>query len=99
MYLTDDIEPLNLSNELQIVQNILTTGMTPLDAVNYIERNNLFENVPNIIVCLRILLTLPITVASGERSFSKLKIIKNYLRSSMAQQRLINTFIYINHRT
>ena len=37
---------------------------------------------------LRILLTLPVTVASGERSFSKLKIIKNYLCLAMSQERL-----------
>lgn len=30
---------------------------------------------------------LPVTVASGERS-SKLKLIKNYLRSTMSQTRL-----------
>ena len=29
-----------------------------------------------------------VTVATGERSFSKLKTIKNYLRSSMSQERL-----------
>ena len=32
--------------------------------------------------------TLPITVSSAERSFSKLKLIKSYLRSSIAQDRL-----------
>ena len=33
--------------------------------------------------------TLPLTVASAERSFSKLKLIKSYnLRSSIAQDRL-----------
>jgi hypothetical protein len=36
-----------------------------------------------------ILLTIPVTVASGERSFSKLKLIKTYLRSTMAQDRLV----------
>ncbi|KAJ8352087.1 hypothetical protein SKAU_G00235630 [Synaphobranchus kaupii] len=39
-------------------------------------------------LCTRILLTLPVTVASGERSFSKLKLIKNYLRTTMMQERL-----------
>jgi hypothetical protein len=34
--------------------------------------------------------TSPVTVASCERSFSKLKIIKNYLRLSIAQDRLSN---------
>ena len=43
---------------------------------------------PNCEIALRLLLTIPVTVASGERSFSKLKIIKNYLRTLMSQDRL-----------
>jgi len=43
---------------------------------------------PNINVMLRIMLTTPVSVASAECSFSKLKLIKNYLRSSMSQERL-----------
>ena len=31
---------------------------------------------------------LPVTTATAERSFSKLKPIKNYLRTSMRQERL-----------
>ncbi|KAL4092169.1 hypothetical protein QTP88_026722 [Uroleucon formosanum] len=37
-----------------------------------------------------IYLTLPVTVASAERTFSKLKLFKNYLRNSMGQNRLSN---------
>ena len=43
---------------------------------------------PNTFVALRVLLTLPVTVASGECTFSKLKLIRNYLRSTMSQERL-----------
>jgi hAT family C-terminal dimerisation region len=40
------------------------------------------------VIALRILLTLPVAVAEGERSFSKLKLIKTYLRSSITEDRL-----------
>ncbi|CAI6348654.1 unnamed protein product [Macrosiphum euphorbiae] len=34
------------------------------------------------------MLTIPLTSAGAERTFSKLKLIKTYLRSTMSQQRL-----------
>jgi len=40
-----------------------------------------------------IFLTLPVTVATADRSFSKLKIIKTYLRNSMGQNRLSNIVV------
>jgi hypothetical protein len=43
---------------------------------------------PNAFIAYRILLTISVTVASVERSFSKLKLVKSYLRSSMTQERL-----------
>uniref|UniRef100_A0A8I6XPA2 HAT C-terminal dimerisation domain-containing protein n=1 Tax=Hordeum vulgare subsp. vulgare TaxID=112509 RepID=A0A8I6XPA2_HORVV len=43
---------------------------------------------PNASIAYRILLTIHVTVASAERSFSKLKLLKNYLRSTMPQERL-----------
>jgi len=39
---------------------------------------------------LRIFLKVAVSVATCERSFSKLKLIKNYLRSSMSTLRLRN---------
>ncbi|KAL8461686.1 hypothetical protein ACS0TY_032973 [Phlomoides rotata] len=43
---------------------------------------------PNAYIAYKILLTIPVTVASAERSFSKLKLIKTFLRSTMSQDRL-----------
>ena len=58
------------------------------EILKYITANSLIEIFPNLFIALRILLTSPISVASAERSFSKLKLIKNYLRSTMGQDRL-----------
>ena len=43
---------------------------------------------PNVEVALRMYLVLMVTNCSAERSFSKLKIIKNRLRTTMADERL-----------
>lgn len=43
---------------------------------------------PNACIAYRILLTIHVTVASAKRSFSKLKLLKSYLRSTMLQTRL-----------
>ena len=42
---------------------------------------------PNVEVLLKILRTIPLSNASGERSFSVLKRVKNYLRSTMGEER------------
>jgi len=44
----------------------------------------------NVCVSLRIFLTIPATVASAKWFFSKLKLVKNYLRSTMSQTRLVD---------
>ena len=48
------------------------------------------EIFSNFTVVLRIILTPTVTVASGERSFSKLKLIQNALLTTMTQNRLVN---------
>lgn len=56
--------------------------------LNYIYSEKLLDLYSNLSIALRLLLTLPVSVASGERSFSALKLIKNYMRSTMGQERL-----------
>ena len=43
---------------------------------------------PNVEALFRLFLSLKVTNCSGERSFSRLKSIKNELRSTMSQKRL-----------
>lgn len=57
--------------------------MTTIDILKFLNHVDCF---PNTSIAYRILLTIPVTVASAERSFSKLKILKSYLRSTMTQE-------------
>ena len=83
-----DIDGKELNDELSILTPILPAGSSPESSLSYITKSSFIDIFPNTFVSLRILLTLPISVASGERSFSKLKLIKTYLRSTLSQERL-----------
>jgi len=76
---------------LALIDDVATA--TPLDLLNFLHRRELEDVYPNIEIAIRIYLSLPVTVASCERSFSKLKLIKSYLRSAMGQERLSNLAI------
>lgn len=52
------------------------------------ENSCLVSCLPDLTTALQLYLTLPVTTATAERSFSKLKLIKSYLRSTMTQMRL-----------
>ena len=60
---------------------------SPLDMLNYIYSEKLLDLYSNLSIALCILLTLPVAVTSGERSFEALKLIKTYMRSTMGQER------------
>uniref|UniRef100_A0AAV2KYQ8 HAT C-terminal dimerisation domain-containing protein n=1 Tax=Knipowitschia caucasica TaxID=637954 RepID=A0AAV2KYQ8_KNICA len=82
-----DLNALDLFVELRILREMIPKGATTaLKTLRYLK--SIEGTFPNCEIALRVLLTIPVTVASGERSFSKLKLIKNYLRTSMSQDRL-----------
>ncbi|CAL9694792.1 unnamed protein product [Knipowitschia caucasica] len=66
----------------------LLKGHTVVEKLTFLMKENLDLVFPNLTVALRVFLTMPLTVASAERSFSKLKLIKTYLRSTMSNDRL-----------
>ena len=59
-----------------------------MDLFKLLVDSHMTASVPELTTVCALFLTLPVTVSSAERSFSKLKLIKTYLRSSMAQDRL-----------
>ena len=65
--------------------------MVTSQSYELISENMVQSTFPNILTALRIYRCLMITNATGERTFSKLKIQKNCHRASMMQERL-NSF-------
>jgi hypothetical protein len=83
---SSDVDLNDLISELKILQ--LTLPDRQMSAMEIFEFVREVDNYPNVVIAYRILFTMPVTVASAERSFSKLKLLKNYLRSVMSQERL-----------
>ena len=81
-----DIDGLDLFSKLKFLKEILQLkDYTRTDILNYIKRLNSF---PNTCIAYRYLLTILVTVVFAKKSFSKLKLIKSYLRSIMSQERI-----------
>lgn len=76
----------NISSLIEDVH--IRKNLHAIDIFNLIKKKNMENLVPNMVIAYRIMLSTPVSVASGERSFSELKIIKNYLRNAMNQERL-----------
>lgn len=82
--LTDEVTHIKAIHEA----NFGACPLEPLQLLNKIVYYKLDELFSNACIALSMFCTLPVTVASAELSFSKLKLIKNYLSSTMAQVRL-----------
>lgn len=70
----------------EIVNNSDVSGC--LKTLNFILSLGLDNAFKEIMKTLQILVTIPMTTAEPERCFSKLKLIKTFLRNSMCEDRL-----------
>ncbi len=72
--------------EVQLVKVDLSECDSIIDASVFV--HNQKPSIPLLATAFDYLLTMPVTVASVERSFSKMKILKNRLRTRMNDERL-----------
>ena len=68
----------DLIYELKVLQlTLLDRQMFAMEIFEFVKE---MDSYPNVSIAYRILFTMPVTVASAERSFLKLKLLRNYLR-------------------
>ncbi|XP_026821268.1 zinc finger MYM-type protein 1-like [Rhopalosiphum maidis] len=77
-----------LKNELYIIYADPLKYFAPLEFIDFIFKNELQEVYQEVTKLIQLVLTIPATTASSERSMSTLKRIKSFLRNSMSNDRL-----------
>jgi len=88
--ITKNVDVASQLYDVADVQSTTEKEGRPLELLQFIQKYNLGNVVLNVVIMLRIFLTIAVRVTTCERSFSKLNLIKNYLRSSMSTLRLRN---------
>ena len=89
------------SSQLSLLSESNASGNSDLNRENFLTalkllaKYNLKSAYPNLFCLYKILVTLPIGSTKCERTFSKLKYVKNRLRSTMGQARL-NALMLVN---
>ena len=88
--------PGTLEHELREWKHQVSSGQVTADCLaKCIDATEFF---PNINTIFRILLTMPVSTASAERSFSDLRRLKTWLRNMMTDQRLTSLALMEIHR-
>ncbi|XP_078489730.1 zinc finger MYM-type protein 1-like [Ciona intestinalis] len=89
----DVISPASLKEEIQILKRYISAKSSSISTTSqmaeFLLQNEAISLLtPNLTQLLRVYFTLPCSSCEAERSFSALRRIKTYLRSTMSEQRL-----------
>lgn len=93
----DDLHPVELSTELSMLKNTMQGVEFSFQTLEQ-KICNYRELFPQTSRLLQLLLVMPATSATSERSFSSLRNIKTYLRTTMKQDRLNHLMMIYIHK-
>ena len=101
VYGSDIIDAPTLQAQLQILSANVSEKVTNVhDIIAYLWKLSSAEQrlLSAVIVVIKVILALPATNASSERSFSAMRWIKSYLRSTMSQGQLNHIMVLSVHK-
>ena len=75
-----------------------SNDITLQSLIEFFESSAYQEHLSEVLVVLKLILVVPATNATSERSFSSLRRIKTFLRSTMTQSRLNHLMILHAHK-
>lgn len=87
----DDIDCVRLESQLKGIENLRQDGeenFKPMDIIRRIGDCTVKLMIPQVVLLCKLYLVCPATTATAERSFSLLRRLKSYLRSTMSETRL-----------
>ena len=99
----DDLSHQQLHTQLLLLKPLFASHQGPLymkDITQRLSELSIPERVAfsSVWIAMKLLLVMPATNATSERSFSALRRVKTYLRSTMSQQRLNNLMVLHIHK-
>ena len=95
-HFSGDLEQSDLTKELALLKNVLSGSEITYDTLR--AKVSEYRVFPQVLTLLRLLFVIPATSATSERSFSALRLVKTYLRSTMKQERLNHLMILHIHK-
>ena len=97
----DDLNAPNFAAQLQILSTTAPEGISNIfDVISYLQSLSYAEKelIKEVCILAKLIIVMPATNSSSERSFSAMRRVKSYLRSTMSQERLNNLMILHVHQ-
>jgi len=99
LYLDKDVKPADFLEEVVTLKSLRFSGETFSELVAFLQQDIARASpFPAVLKAIKLLLTIPVTSATAERSFSVLRRIKTWDRASMSQEYLNSLSVLFVHK-